>query len=139
VPGGVDCVALSLIGSRVNKFLTALLGCLYFCAVGLPSSELPPPRERVEGACWGNNRDLGSPCPLLVVFPPSGLPSLEGRAEFCNKSGNHMAAVGWPDEDWRWHAILLSTLVRQAWFSLVLFLYGVLVGFEFRGVLLVTL
>jgi hypothetical protein len=28
VPGGVDCVALSLIGSRVNKFLTALLGCL---------------------------------------------------------------------------------------------------------------
>jgi hypothetical protein len=139
VPDGVDCVALSLIGSRVNKFLTALLGCLYSRAAGLPSSGLPPPREHVVGACWGNSRGLGSPCSLFAVFPPSGLPSPKGRAEFCNKINNHMAAIGWPDEDWRWHAILFSTLVRQAWFSLVLFLYGVLVGFDFRGVLLVTL
>jgi hypothetical protein len=89
--GGVEYVALSLIGSRVNKFLAPLLGCLRSLAVGLPFPWLPPPRERAEGVCLGSSRGLESPRSPSVILPLLGLPSLKGE-----RSSSARAATIWP-------------------------------------------
>jgi hypothetical protein len=73
--GGAICVALPLIGSRVNKFLAPLLGCPRSLAAGLPSPGLPLLGERVEGVCWGSS--------FRASFPlrASGVPQ-QGRQPY---------------------------------------------------------
>jgi hypothetical protein len=50
-----------------------------------------------------------------MVLPPFGLPSLEGRVEFCGKSGNQIAIFGWLDKDYGCRTTLMLAHVRQAW------------------------